>query len=63
VLIYAGWTQLVGFEATERKIMKKIIAMALLALAIGAGLSTSVVSQSQATSGGAPQPQCTGSGC
>ncbi len=34
--------------------MKKFFLLALLALAVGAGLSATVVSPSQATSGGAP---------
>jgi hypothetical protein len=35
--------------------MKKLISMALLALAIGAGLGTVTVDQSHATSGSAPK--------
>lgn len=35
--------------------MKKLIVMALLALAIGAGLSTVVIDQSHATGGQSPQ--------
>jgi hypothetical protein len=49
--------QLIG--ESGRLIVKKLMAMVLLALALGAGLATTfVVNPSLATSGGAPAPKC-----
>ncbi len=46
-----------------RSVMRKIFAVVLLALAVGAALSTVTVSPSSAGGGNAPQPKCSGNGC
>jgi hypothetical protein len=59
-MVWGGWLNYLPALEEEEPIMKKLIAMALLALALGAGLGTVIVDQSQATSG---MPQCRGNSC